>query len=266
LDSITSKPSTEFYRKQYEPSFPIEVAKDLYIRNDVKEGIFQEIVNSDLRKKKGYKYSDLAYYILQRYVERYYNDSLSELTANFVYKPLGASRTGYLPLKRFDLNEIVPTENDLLFREQVIRGYVHDQGAAMLGGVAGHAGLFSTANDVAKIMQMYMQNGKYGFAEYFKPKTINNFNKCYFCEEKNRRGVGFDKPQLSKEGPTCGCVSMSSFGHSGFTGTYTWADPEEEIVYVFLSNRTYPDSDNRLLIKHDIRTKIQQLIYDAIED
>ena len=266
LDSISSKPSEQYYRKAYKDSFSVQVAKDLYIRKDLKDSIFNEIVKSDLRRKKGYKYSDLAYYILQRYVERYYNASLSELTSNFVYKPLGASRTGYLPLKRFNENEIVPSENDLLFREQEIRGYVHDQGAAMLGGVAGHAGLFSTANDVAKIMQMYLQKGKYGFSEFFKPKTINDFNKCYFCEEKNRRGVGFDKPQLSTDGPTCGCVSMDSFGHSGFTGTYTWADPEEEIVYVFLSNRTYPDSDNRLLIKHNVRTKIQQLIYDAIED
>lgn len=266
LDSITRKPSEKYYRKKYDKMFSNQVAKDLYIRKDLKDSIFQEIVDSDLRKRKGYKYSDLPYYFLQRYVERYYNSSLSELTQNFVYKPLGANRTGYLPLERFQASEIVPSENDLLFREQEIRGYVHDQGAAMLGGVGGHAGLFSTANDVAKIMQMYIQNGRYGFNNFFKPKTINNFNKCYFCDEENRRGVGFDKPQLHDSGPTCGCVSMSSFGHSGFTGTYTWADPEEEIVYVFLSNRTFPDSDNRLLIREDIRTKIQQAIYDAIED
>ena len=266
LDSITRKPSTQYYRKQYDTLFSNQVAKDLYIRKDMKDSIFQEIVDSDLRERKGYKYSDLPYYFLQRYVEQYYDNSLSELTQNFVYTPLGASRTGYLPLERFDAAEIVPSEVDNLYREQEIRGYVHDQGAAMLGGVGGHAGLFSCANDVAKIMQMYLQNGRYGFADYFKPKTINAFNKCYFCDEENRRGLGFDKPQLDEVGPTCGCVSMSSFGHSGFTGTYTWADPDEEIVYVFLSNRTYPDSDNRLLIKEDIRTKIQQVIYDAIED
>ena len=137
-------------------------------------------------------------------------------------------------------------------------------GAAMLGGVGGHAGVFSTANDVAKIMQMYLNKGKYGGKTYFSSDTIDKFNTCYFCANDNRRGVGFDKPQLSDEGPTCGCVSMSSFGHSGFTGTYTWADPDEELVYVFMSNRTYPDASNNLLIKENIRTEIQRFIYEAI--
>jgi CubicO group peptidase (beta-lactamase class C family) len=137
-------------------------------------------------------------------------------------------------------------------------------GAAMQGGVGGHAGLFSNANDIAKIMQMYLQNGYYGGTEFFNYRTVEKFNKCYFCDKKVRRGVGFDKPQLENSGPTCGCVSRKSFGHSGFTGTYTWADPEEEIVYVFLSNRTYPTASNTLLVKSGLRTRIQQAIYDSI--
>ena len=266
LDSVTSKPNKDFYRKEYEASFATQVAKDLYIRNDRRDSVFKEVVESELRSRKSYKYSDLAYYMLQRYVENYYKTSIDNLTQNFLYNSLGANNTGYLPLKRFDLNEIVPTEVDLLYRNQEVRGYVHDQGAAMIGGIGGHAGLFTNANDVAKIMQMYLQGGTYGYTEYLKAQTINKFNKCYFCDDKkNRRGLGFDKPQLSDSGPTCGCVSMNSFGHSGFTGTYTWADPDEEIVYVFLSNRTYPDSGNRLLIRENIRTKIQQVIYDSIE-
>ena len=137
-------------------------------------------------------------------------------------------------------------------------------GAAMQSGVGGHAGLFSNANDVAKIMQMYLQHGYYGGQKFLSPQTIDTFNTCHFCEEDNRRGVGFDKPQLEEEGPTCGCISMTSFGHSGFTGTYAWADPEEEIIYVFLSNRTYPDSKNNRLLKENIRTEIQRLIYEAL--
>ena len=267
LDSVTAKPNKEYYKNEYEASFSTQVAKELYIRNDRKDSIYKEIIESDLRRRKGYKYSDLAYYMLQRYIEGYYKTSLDNLTSNFLYKTLGASNTSYLPLKHFALDEIVPTEVDLLYRNQEIRGHVHDQGAAMLGGIGGHAGLFSNANDIAKIMQMYLNGGSYGGTEFLKPQTVNKFNKCYFCKDKkNRRGVGFDKPQLSESGPTCGCVSKSSFGHSGFTGTYTWADPEEEIVYVFLSNRTYPDSDNRLLIRENIRTKIQQVIYDSIEE
>jgi len=141
---------------------------------------------------------------------------------------------------------------------------VHDQGAAMFGGIGGHAGLFSNVNGVAKIMQMYLNGGYYGGERFLKEETINLFNTCHYCEEDVRRGVGFDKPQLRDAGPTCGCISMNSFGHTGFTGTYAWADPEEEIVYIFLSNRTFPDATNRKLIYEDIRTKIQRLIYEAI--
>jgi CubicO group peptidase (beta-lactamase class C family) len=140
-------------------------------------------------------------------------------------------------------------------------------GAAMQNGVGGHAGVFSNANDVAKIMQMYLQKGYYGGKRYLKPETIDKFNRCYFCEDNNRRGIGFDKPQLGDSGPTCGCLSMTSFGHSGFTGTYTWADPEEEIVYVFLANRTYPTSKGKnMLLRENIRTNIQEAIYEAIID
>ena len=141
---------------------------------------------------------------------------------------------------------------------------MHDMAAAMQGGVGGHAGLFSNANDVAKIMQMYLQGGYYGGDRFLQSRTIEKFNKCYFCNEDVRRGVGFDKPQLEPHGPTCGCVSRKSFGHSGFTGTYTWADPEKEIIYVFLSNRTYPSSTNNLLIRSELRTRIQQAIYDSV--
>jgi CubicO group peptidase (beta-lactamase class C family) len=140
-------------------------------------------------------------------------------------------------------------------------------GAAMMGGVGGHAGLFANANDVAKIMQMYLQKGFYGGKRYLKTTTVNKFNHRYYSEDKVRRGLGFDKPQLNPEiKATCGCVSDESFGHSGFTGTYTWADPKSEIVYVFLSNRVYPNMSNRGLIKSNVRTKIQQIIQDAILD
>ena len=172
----------------------------------------------------------------------------------------------YKPIEKFDKSQLIPTEIDTYFRFDTVHGFVHDVGAAMQNGVGGHAGLFSNANDVAKLMQMYLQYGYYGGNQFLKSETINLFNTCYFCEEDNRRGVGFDKPQLEEEGPTCGCISMTSFGHSGFTGTYAWADPDEEIIYVFLSNRTYPDSKNNRLLKENIRTEIQRLIYEAIVD
>ena len=171
----------------------------------------------------------------------------------------------YLPLEKFNKSEIVPTEIDDYYRNQLVHGYVHDMGAAMLGGVGGHAGLFANANDVAKIMQMYLQKGFYGGRRYLKEETVNKFNHRYYANQKVRRGLGFDKPELNPSvNATCGCVSDESFGHSGFTGTYTWADPKSGIVYVFLSNRVYPNANNRGLITSNVRTKIQQTIQDAI--
>ena len=182
------------------------------------------------------------------------------------YRPMGLNYTTYNPRNEFSNRNIVPTEIDDYFRYQKIQGYVHDMGAAMQDGVGGHAGVFSNANDMAKIMQMYLQKGFYGGKRYLKTGTVDKFNKCYYCHKDNRRGIGFDKPQLGDSGPTCGCLSMTSFGHSGFTGTYAWADPEEEIVYIFLANRTYPKAGKNLLLRENIRTNIQQAIYEAIED
>lgn len=264
LDCATKKPMPKYYSREKTDKYAVKVADNMYIRKDLKDSIYKEIKDSDLLSRLQYRYSDLGYFIIKKYIEDHYKNSLSEITQEQLYKPLGAFHTTFNPLTKFRKGDIVPSEIDDYFRDQTIQGYVHDMGAAMQGGVGGHAGLFSTANDVAKIMQMYLQKGYYGGKNFFKPSTIDRFNTCYFCPEDNRRGVGFDKPQLGKSGPTCGCVSMTSFGHSGFTGTYTWADPEQELVYVFLSNRTYPTMENRKLITEGVRTIIQEYIYDSI--
>jgi len=264
LDTVTKKPSTKYYSNEKDDEFTIKVANELYMREDYKDSIFEAIKESDLRERRGYKYSDLPYYILKKYLEEFYGTGLDNLVQRNLYESLGANYTTYLPLAKFKKEDIPPTEDDQYFRMQKVQGYVHDQGAAMLGGVSGHAGLFSNANDIAKIMQMYLWKGFYGGRRYFKPDILDAFNTCYYCEDDVRRGVGFDKPQLGDVGPTCGCVSMTSFGHSGFTGTFTWADPEEEIVYVFLSNRTYPSADNRKIIGSNLRSNIQEVIYEAI--
>lgn len=258
------KPDTKYYRDSLQGDYNIKVSENLYLREDYKDTIYKIIADGDLLKRRSYRYSDLPYFFLKQYVEETYDKSLAEVTQEQLYKSLGANYTTFNPLDKFSKGKIVPSEVDTYYRRETVQGYVHDMAAAMLGGVGGHAGLFSNANDVAKIMQMYLQKGDYGGNRYFKPETIDKFNTCYFCQNNNRRGIGFDKPQLGNVGPTCGCVSMTSFGHSGFTGTYTWADPENEIVYVFLSNRTYPTMKNNKLIANAIRTDIQQLIYDAI--
>ncbi len=265
LDSITKEPSEKYYSKFASKNFTVSVADSLFIRQDYRDTIYEKIRSSDLLEKREYKYSDLPYYILKKYLETYHKKSLEKLVEDKFYASLGANYTTYLPLYKFPKEMIPPTEIDALYRMQKIQGYVHDQGAAMMGGVGGHAGLFSNVNDVAKIMQMFLWGGYYGGHSYFRPETMELFNTCYYCKEKVRRGIGFDKPQLGNIGPTCGCVSLESFGHSGFTGTFTWADPEKEIVYVFLSNRTFPDVNNTKLTKTDLRSNIQQAIYDAID-
>jgi CubicO group peptidase (beta-lactamase class C family) len=223
------------------------------------------IADSKLLPKKEYKYSDLPYYIFKQYIEKKYDKGLDELTSTHFYKSLGASKLTYLPLQKMDSLSIIPSEIDTYYRFQTLRGNVHDMGAAMQGGVGGHAGLFGNANDVAKMMQLYLQKGFYGGHRYFKNQTVDKFNTRYFEAEGNRRALGFDKPQLNGGNTnTCGCVSQESFGHSGFTGTFVWADPETRLVYVFLSNRTYPTMENNKLIKEEIRTKIQKIIQEAI--
>jgi len=266
LDSVTKRPDPKYYRKKFDPEFSIKIADELYMRKDYKDSIQKIIKDTDLLNRQRYRYSDLPYYILKKFIEKHYDKDLDELVRGHFYESLGANHTMYNPNNKVSNKNIVPTEEDNYYRYQKIQGYVHDMGAAMQGGIGGHAGVFSNANDVAKIMQMYLQKGFYGGKRYLQPETIDKFNTCYYCDDNNRRGIGFDKPQLGEAGPTCGCISMTSFGHSGFTGTYAWADPEEEIVYVFLANRTYPVAGKNLLLKEDIRTNIQAAIYEAIEE
>ena len=264
-DSITKNNLKEFYSQTRSKRFSIKVAENLYLNNSYKDSIYKFIRDSEQRIDAGYKYSDLGYYLFKEVLEKKYKSSLDDLVQEQFYKPLGANRMTYLPLNKLDKSSIVPSEKDTYYRNQLLHGYVHDMGAAMLGGVAGHAGLFANANDVAKMMQLYLQKGYYGGKRYFKKETFDKFNKRYYSEKKVRRGLGFDKPQLDPEiKATCGCVSDESFGHSGFTGAYTWADPKSEILYVFLSNRVYPTMENTGLVDEDIRTKIQQIIQDAI--
>ena len=264
LDSI-KKPSNRYYRTTPTVDFQLKVAEDLYLRTDYNDTIIQIIANSDLLPKKQYKYSDFPFILFKEYLEKENGKSLDYIAKNNFYKHLGATSLTYNPLRQFDKSVIIPTENDTYYRHQIIQGYVHDMAAAMQGGVSGHAGLFSNALDVAKVMQMYLQKGSYGGKDFIKEETIQKFNTCYFCKDGNRRGVGFDKPQLGTEGPTCGCVSLTSFGHTGFTGAMTWADPEKEIVYVFLSNRTFPDANaSNRLSKENIRENIQKIIYESI--
>ncbi|MDD2675797.1 MAG: glycoside hydrolase family 3 N-terminal domain-containing protein [Flavobacterium sp.] len=257
-------PSGIYFRKVAEQGFSKKLGDSLFIRNDFSDTIMQMIVDSKIAVKKEYKYSDLTFMILKDYLEKTTGKTLDVLIQENFYRSLGMNNSSFNPLNKFDKNRIPPTETDTYFRRQLLQGYVNDLSAALEGGVSGHAGVFSNAMDVAKIMELYLQKGNYGNQQYFSEKTFEDFNTCYFCAVGNRRGVGFDKPQLGAEGPTCGCASMTSFGHTGYTGTMAWADPETQIVYVFLSNRTFPVAAENRLSKANIREDIQKVIYEAI--
>jgi beta-glucosidase-like glycosyl hydrolase/CubicO group peptidase (beta-lactamase class C family) len=264
LDSLGYKPNTFSVKKT--PNYSVQVADNLFIKNSFKDSIYSWIIQTPLRDRIKYLYSDIGYYFFLKIIEDQSGNSMDSLTDNLFYSPLGLRYTGYLPLKRFDHSLIVPTENDTIFRDQIIKGYVHDPGAAMLGGVGGHAGLFTTASELAVIMQMLLNNGTYGGERFLSEDVINIYTECQYCEDDNRRGAGFDKPvRDNSSGPTCNCISFDSYGHSGFTGAIAWADPDKDIVYIFLSNRVYPSAENIKLIKMNIRTKIQEEIYKSLD-
>lgn len=240
------------------------VADNIFIKDDYWKTMLKIIVETPLTGKKSYEYSDLSYYFFNKYIELTSGMGQNEFVDKEIYQPLGLQTMTYLPLKKFNKKRIVPTEFDKEFRKQLIHGYVHDPGAAMMGGVAGHAGLFSNATDLAALMQFLLNKGQIGDQSIIKKEIVDQFTSCQFCPG-NRRGIGFDKPTVSiKNGPTCDLVSPSTFGHSGFTGTITWADPENKVNFVFLSNRVYPDADNWKITKMSVRTEIQRVIYEAL--
>jgi CubicO group peptidase (beta-lactamase class C family) len=262
-----SSPDPAVYRHVLSPEFPDRVAENLYIRKDYTDTIFKKIIDSPLRPGHEYKYSDLGFYLLYKIVEHISGKSFEMYLEDNFYKPLGLSTMGFKPRKRFDLSQIVPTEYDTEFRGQLVWGDVHDPGAAMLGGISGHAGLFSDATDLAVILQMILQEGSYGGKQYLSPSTIREFTRIQFPEKGNRRGLGFDKPLLhyTPNGPSCDSTSPRSFGHSGFTGTYLWADPDNKLLFVFLSNRVYPSASNQRLSEMNLRTQIHQVMYDILK-
>ncbi|QNF33901.1 serine hydrolase [Adhaeribacter swui] len=246
--------------------FPDKVAQNLYMHRNYHKKMYKKIRNSPLNEKPGYVYSDLSFILYPVIVERLTGMKFEEYLKENFYRPLGATSLTFNPEKHFPKSQIVPTEYDSLFRKQLLHGTVHDEGAAMLGGVSGHAGLFGNANDLAKLMQMYLQKGQSGNRRYISEATMNTYTSCQFCPT-NRRALGFDRinsPYI-ENGNAARSASPESFGHSGFTGTFTWIDPKYELVYVFLSNRVNPTRNNSKLYDLNTRTQIQQVIYDAIE-
>ncbi len=255
-----------FYSRDSSAHFPYKVAQNIYADRKVKRLIFRKIRRSKLLPKKQYKYSDLSFYLYPRIISRLSKQKFPACLYKYFYHPLGAYRMVYNPYKYFPLNQIIPTEYDSLFRKQQIHGTVHDEGAAMMGGISGHAGLFATANDLAKLMQMYMNYGVYANHRYISDTTLKKWTSYQFPQLGNRRGIVFDKPLLKhpERGTPSPLASPLSFGHTGFTGTFTWDDPKYKLLIVFLSNRVYPTRKNLNLIHYNIRTQIHDVFYKAI--
>ncbi|MFB6342394.1 glycoside hydrolase family 3 N-terminal domain-containing protein [Saccharicrinis sp. FJH62] len=253
-----------FVSKRKDADHSIEVVPEMYMFDAIKDSIYTWIDTSDVDSTRSYRYSDLNFYYLEKVVDFVTHSTLDVLADSMYYNTLGMNNTMFRPIQQVDLKRIVPTEDDHFFRKRLLRGYVHDQAAAMVGGVAGHAGLFSNATDIAKYGQMLLNDGWYGNTHYFKSSTIDYYTQT--GNQLNRRGLGFDKPEpdTSKVSPACLSASLKSFGHSGFTGTYVWIDPQYQIVYVFLSNRVNPDAYNNKLVDENVRTNIQQKIYNAM--
>jgi beta-N-acetylhexosaminidase len=261
-----AKPSGELQRRWFRPDssarFPLPVARGLWGRKDLPTYIYQQIGEAPLNPKPGYVYSDLSFYLYPDLVQRRTGQPFEQFLAKQVYRPLG-SGLHFQPLHRVATHRIAPTEYDSLFRRQLLRGYVDDEGAALLGGISGHAGLFGSANDVAQLAQAYAWGGRYGGQQIFKTDILADWTRCQSCPT-NRRGLAFDRPSSPATGNTAPGASASSFGHSGFTGTYFWVDPEKELVVVVLTNRLNPSRRNNKLSQLNVRTQIQQVAIEAV--
>jgi len=262
-------PRTDLYRSAPEPGFTTPVARNLYIRDDWKDTIWASILQSPVVPQgRKYEYSDNDFWFLGKIVETVSGKALEEYVRDNFYIPLHMTTTGYRPLERFPLERIVPTEIEYGFRNQLIHGTVHDEGAALGGGVAGHAGLFSSAYDLGKLYQMLLNGGELNGRRFLKWETIQNFTA--YRSSISRRGYGFDKPEKdndTRQRPyPSQLASPQTYGHTGFTGTCVWVDPKYNILYIFLSNRVYPSRNSQGLVidGKDIRGQIQDAIYRAL--
>lgn len=258
-----------FVKERSKNRFTNQAYEGIFIKNKFKKKMYREINKSPVSIERKYKYSGLPFLIFPELVELLSGSDFEGYLQHYFYIPLGASTMGFRPKTKNFKNKIVPTEVDTFFRKTLTQGWVHDENASLLGGVSGNAGLFGTAPDLAKIMQMYMQYGTYGGKRYFSEATVKEFIRVQYPNNDNRRGLGFDKPSLNNADLVVSTsypapeVSEESFGHSGFTGTFVWADPKHELVYIFLSNRVYPTREQRNIYDLHIRPAVQQVFYKA---
>jgi beta-N-acetylhexosaminidase len=249
--------------------FTLRVSSQWYARSDMTQQIYSLIKESTLLPQKKYAYSDMGFVLFPPLISQLTGQPYENLLYNEIFKPIGAYSLVYNPSTTFPVSDCIPTELDETFRKELLQGYVHDEVCALIGGVAGHAGLFGTSNDIAKLMQMYLQNGQYGGTQYIKPSTLKEFTRVQYPSNENRRALGFDKPYLrnntfspDKSFPAKS-ASESSYGHTGFTGTFAWCDPQNNLLFIFLSNRVHPTRTNTQLSTSNFRPKLHEIIYQC---
>ena len=248
--------------------YNFRIGRSLYAYYDIYPVLKTFINKAEISKRKKYKYSGLFFYIVPELVKNISKRPFESYLYENFYKPLGAETLRFNAGRNFEDHQIAPTEVDKLFRMELVHGNVHDEGAQLMRGVSGNAGLFSTAEDLAKVWQMLLNDGEYNGKRYFKPQTINHFTSVQYPDNDNRRGLGFDKilfeynPLLSHMAES---ASVRSYGHTGYTGTIVWADPDEDLLFIFLSNRVHPTRSPNKLAQLRVRPDIHQAFYDYIE-
>jgi len=248
--------------------YPIRVTDSLWLHHKYQKQIYRGIRKSPLNEEPGYTYSGLLFYLLPEIIENITEQDYLSYLNDHIYGKLQANLT-YRPMDHFPKSQIVPTERDTFFRMQLLHGTVHDEGAAMMDGISGNAGLFGTANGLAKLMALYLNEGNYGGEQIIAAESLREFTNCQYCEEGNRRGLGFDKPLIKydrQRSSVAEAASPESFGHSGYTGTFTWVDPKQELIYIFLSNRVYPTRANKGIYQYNIWPRIHAVLYQACRD
>jgi CubicO group peptidase (beta-lactamase class C family) len=260
-----------FVKPNIKKGFAKEAYPGIYVKNRFNRKMYRMINRSKVSQEKKYIYSGLPFLIFPELIAQLTGQSYESYLKSTFYNPIGAKTLGFLPMSKNFTNNVVPTEQDTLYRNTLTKGWVHDENASLLGGISGNAGLFGSAQDLAKMMQFFMEYGTFEGKEYVSKDVVAEFVKVQYPENDNRRGLGFDKPLLNnhelslKDAYPAPEVSPHSFGHSGFTGTFVWADPENQLVYIFLSNRVYPTRENRNLYTLNIRSAVQQLFYKALK-
>lgn len=260
---VRTAPNRRFQKRAYH---------NLFVKNNFNRKMYRIINRSSVSNEKTYRYSGLAFLIFPKLIEQLTGQDYAMYLENTFYRPIGANTLGFLPSEKGFPNKIVPTENDMLFRNTLTKAWVHDENAALLGGISGNAGLFGTADDLYKLLSLYQNFGAHGGKQLLSKGVVEEFSSIQYPENENRRGLGFDKPLIGngtlplQDAYPAPSASPKSFGHAGFTGTFVWADPEHRLTFIFLSNRVYPTRENRNLYVLNIRSKLQQLFYKAYVD